>query len=460
MVKKINKIMLILPPAITIEGQRKICQVPLGLLFLASGIKNDYDVKILDCVVEGYSNEKKSGGELIVYGLGFPEIREEIERFKPDVVGISMQSTAFFLNGKAIAKLAKYVDRDIIVVAGGAFPSSNPNIVIKDGNIDYIVIGEGEVSFRKLLDSLRFGTGIDAIDGIIYRKHGEVVVNEKKTYIENLDGFPFMDLSLVPYEKYFNIRDAHFVTNTEKATHIITSRGCPNDCSFCTIHDVWGYKFRARSSENVINEIDRLVNEYGITEIHFEDDNIAFDNARAVKIFEGLRKYGLSWALPNGISIKTLNRDLLKLMRESGCYSMALPFESGNLKTLKEIIRKDVDLEYSKKMCSYANDLGIETYGFFIIGFPGESYDDIMKTLDFSISLGLKGIYIFYATPFPGTRLLEQVKKLGYVSDDFDSVWLTIERPTFSTDLFNKDELYEFVKAYVAEKKSKGYNFL
>lgn len=459
--KKIERVLFICPPAVAVKGVRKICQIPLGLLYLASSIKNDYEVKILDAVAEGYENEHTASGDLIVYGLSFLDIRTEIEKFNPDVVGISMQSTAFFLNGLAIAKLAKYVRKDVIVIVGGAYPSSNPEETIEHRNIDYAILGEGEQSLKQLLRVLNDEGDASAIDGIAYRtQSGSAVIKPRQQFIEDLDSLPFPDLRMVKRDKYFAIHDAHFETQTNRATHMITSRGCPNDCNFCTIHDVWGYKFRPRSARNVIDEVERLVGDFGIQEIHFEDDNLAYDHTRAVELFRMLRPFNLQWALPNGISIRTLSNDLLKQMRECGCFSMAMPFESGSPVTLQRIIKKQVDLDYGRAMCATANKLGIETYGFFVVGFPGETLNDIKATLDFSTSLDLTGIYIFYATPFPGTKLLQQIKELGYLPENFDAHRLTIAKPTFGTDSFTAQELHHEVSSYIERLSKDGHRFL
>lgn len=459
--KNISRILLVQPPAVTIRGERKICQAPLGLGYIASNLDEKFEVKILDTVVEGYEHETKLGEEHIIYGLPFLKIREAIEEFAPDLVGISMQSTAFYLNGSAIAKMVKYISRDIIVVAGGAYPSSNYLEVMANNTTDYVLLGEGEQSFSELANALNEGKGRETVDGLVYRdSSGDIRINPKTRPIYDLDKLKFPLTRYLSMEKYFNINHAHFDTRTARATHMITSRGCPNDCIFCTIHDVWGYKYRARSAKNVLQEIEQLAGDYNITEIHFEDDNLAYNRQRAIEIFEGLRQYRIQWALPNGISLPTLDYQLLQLMKESGCYSMALPFESASQNTLKNIIHKHVDFEHGRNVVQMAREIGIETYGFFIVGFPGETLEDIKHTLEFSSGLGLEGIYVFYATPFPGTKLLQKVKEKGYLPENFDVHWLTIERPTYGTDEYTIEELRETVQGYISKKKKEGYNYL
>lgn len=458
---RINKILLIHPPSVTIKGERKICQAPLGLGYISSNLDEKYEVKVLDATLEGYDNEIKMGEEHIIFGLSFQKIREEIVSFAPDLVGISMQSTAYYINGLAVAKIVKYISRDIVVVVGGAYPSSDYTEVLSNEYIDYVVLGEGERSFAELVGAISDEKNVENIDGIAYMdSNGSIRVNPKTKYITDLDSLKFPLSKLLNMEGYFKINDAHFITKTSRATHMITSRGCPNDCSFCTIHDVWGYKYRERSALNVLAEVQQLIDDYGITEIHFEDDNIAYNRERAIVIFEGLKRYNLKWALPNGISIHTLDYGLLELMKQSGCYSMALPFESASQKTLKKIIHKHVDLDHGKNIVKMSRELGIETYGFFIVGFPGETIEEVKQTLRFSASLGLDGIYVFYATPFPGTKLLKEVRQKGYLPEDFNLHRLTIERPTFGTNEFSIDELRETVQEHIYQMKEEGYNYL
>lgn len=458
---KVNKILLIQPPSVTIKGERKICQVPLGLGYISANVNEEYDIKVIDAIVEGYDHEVPMGEEYIIFGLPFRKIREEIVQYEPDMVAISIQSTAFYLNGLAIAKITKHINKDIIVSVGGAYPSADYKKVIDSEFIDYIMIGEGEESFNELLEALNEKRKLNDVDGLIYKdSNKKVIMNPKRNYITDLDSLrsPFTKLQNV--DRYFKINSAHFETKSSRATHMITSRGCPNDCDFCTIHDVWGYKYRMRSTENVLEEVAMLKEKYDITEIHFEDDNIAYNEERAIEIFKGLKKYNIKWGLPNGISLKTINKDLLKLMKESGCYTMALPFESASQNTLQNIIHKYVDLEHGANMVKEATKLGIETYGFFIVGFPGETMEDIRQTMEYSAGLGLTGIYIFYATPFPGTQLLKQVVARGYMSDDKDLFQLTIERPSFGTKNFTVEDLWDYVEGYKNQMRKKGYNYL
>lgn len=227
---------------------------------------------------------------------------------------------------------------------------------------------------------------------------------------------------------------------------VITSRGCPYGCVFCAIGCSMGKKYRARSASNVLSEIDSLVEEYKITDVIFEDDNLTYDMERFRNILLGLidRNYGLQWYLPNGIRTEGLDREMLTLMKESGCRELYFAVESGSQRVLDEIIRKKSNLEHISKVIKIAADLGLKVECFFVIGFPGEKTADMKATWKFMKDLFKAGMavhWVGYATPYPGTKLLELCYQNGCLVDGFDPLLATPVRPSIVTADWSKLKL-------------------
>lgn len=440
------KIMLILPPLIVQKKEQYGVTPPLGIAYLAAMLeKNNHEVILLDCIVEGYDNPEKQNGYLHL-GLKSHEIEKRIRMFAPDIVGISCIFSLMFPEALRIAEIVKSIDTNIKVVMGGAHPSSAPYDVLSNSSVDFIVIGEGEVTLLELVRCIeQKNTELSAIDGLGYRNDGVAMLNPKTRFIENLDNVPFPARHLLPMEKYYKIGESHGGLKRSRYASIVTSRGCPGNCIYCSIHTVWGRRWRSRGPANVLDEIEHLVNNYGVKEIHFEDDNLTFDRERARAIFQGIIDRGLdiAWTTPNGVAIWKLDEDLLRLMKASGCYQINLGIESGNERVLKEIIRKPFRLEKVHEIVKKIQELGIWAHGFFILGMPGETKQTIMDTINFAIGLNLDSASFFVATPYPGTRLFDICKEHGYIQD-YDARALRVQSSMISTEQFTSDGLLQF----------------
>lgn len=419
-----DRVYLIFPPTKFHRKIRdKLSVPPLGLLYLAAFLRDDYEVKILDATLEGYYQERSVDKRIIQFGLGHAEIKRRIREFSPEVVGISCLFSSQFPAVSEICRTAKEVSGEITTVVGGSHPTFLAQECMTDPNIDYIILGEGERSFRELLEKIRKGGNVDDIDGIAFREDGRVRVNPKTRYITDLDALPFPDRDLISLGKYFAIDIPHSITPLKRQnTNLITSRGCPQKCTFCPSTNFWGNRVRFRSPENVLEEMALLKEKWGIEEIQFEDDNLTCNRKRAEQIFEGMieRNLGLKWSTPNGIALWTLDEGMLDLMKESGCYELTLGFESGCQEVLNSIIHKPYRVERSRSLVSYMKRIGLRTCGFFIIGFPGETKKQISETLDFMKGLDLDKYHLFIFNPLPGSTLFNMLREQGLLSDQFD----------------------------------------
>ena len=306
----IQKILLIQPPCTITRDYTKEIQPPLGLAYIAAVLEKDYDVAILDAAVEGWAIECPEGEGAFRYGLSFDEIKARIAAFKPDVVGVSCLFSMQAANAHRVCRLVKEAASRIITVMGGAHPTALPETVLKDTAVDYVVIGEGEETTRQLLAGLQGGEDISRLDGIAFRRDNAVTVNPKTSFIQDLDALPFPARHLLPMQEYFRINMPHGVTTRRSPnTSLITSRGCPAQCVFCSIHPIWGKTFRPRSPENVLAEIRLLITTYGIRELQFEDDNLTFDQKRANRLFDLMieQRLDMLWTTPNGVAMWALD---------------------------------------------------------------------------------------------------------------------------------------------------------
>lgn len=442
------KVILIQPPFTIFRNEGKKCHPPLGLAYLAAAIMDGHDVVVLDSLAEGYANEEAVSGSLLRYGLSFEDIKKKVGALKPDVVAVSCLFSAQSENVHTICKTVKEIDKGIITIVGGAHPSAVPEEVLKDINVDFVVIGEGEIVLKRLLESIENKKDFREVEGIGFRYAGSVIVNQRKEYLQNLDDLPFPYWDIFPIHRYSAINNPHgSPAKRVPFAPMITSRGCPFECIFCSIHNLWGRNYRMRSSENVLAEIGYLNSKFGVKEILFEDDNLTLDGERANRIFQGIidRKLDILWSVPNGVAAQTLDNEILELMKRSGCYSISLGIESGDEYILKNIVKKPIALSGIKTVIRKAKKLGLETTAFFVVGLPGETGAHLKSTFSFARSLACDNTNFFFATPLPGTRLLQLCKEKGLVNGRLDYSRLKSDYPSFANESFSIPELYALV---------------
>jgi anaerobic magnesium-protoporphyrin IX monomethyl ester cyclase len=440
----IERILLIYPPSTHGVGCPHTCAHPLGIAYLGAVLKKDYKVNLLDATTENHRNVENLGNGLIKYGLSDEEIKKRIAEYSPDVIGITCLYSSQLPFVRKICQLAKEINPMTITIIGGTHPSFLPKEVLKEKSIDFIILGEGEDTLPGLLRQLERGQDFTDLDGIAFRRDGQFQVNPKTKFIEDLDRLPFPARELLPMKKYSAINLSMSVTSKSRYwAPVITSRGCPAKCIFCSSANFWGNRYRARSAENVLDEIELLVKEYKIKEIQFCDDNLVFDKERAKKIFQGIIDRGLKifWNTPNGIALWKLDEELLKLMKASGCYELTLAIESGDQEVLSKIVKKPLNLARAESLTRSIQKLKIRTHSFFVIGFPGETKEQIRRTFSFARKLRLTSAWFFIANPLPGSKLYEVCKERGYLKENFDFEAINYNKSNYETPEFTSREL-------------------
>ena len=448
------KILLVYPPLtlhkLDVSSPAKSTLIGLG--YIAAVLKKDgHEVRILDCLVSSYDKHAVDAN-FIRSGLSDDEILKQIKDFNPDVVGISSMFTSYFKNAHNIAKLVKEYNKNILVVFGGAHSSTFPESVMKDKNVDIVVIGEGEDTICELIKRYKEKGNFFGTKGIMHRIDGKIIREPAREFIQDLDRIPFpawalleKDLEVIKEES----KKSKFIMR-QPIGHILTSRGCPNDCYFCSVKLIWARKWRARSAMNIVDEIEFLKNKYGYNEFHFVDDNSSVSKTRMHEICDELikRKLNVKLATPTGIAIGTLDKDVLTKMKKAGFYRLCFGIESGSPET-QRTIRKRIDLNKAKEVIKEANRLGFWTSGTFIIGFPHEKHEDIMATLNFAKVSNMDFAIFYLLTPQPGTEAYAILKEQGLInldpyidphSDDWYKISITYSNG-FKTLNFSNEQL-------------------
>jgi len=458
------KILLINPPQTFYPGSEPPAgNLPLGLMYIAAMLtKAGYPTEILDAFMT--NGLFKKIGETKNVGVPFEQIKHEIERRKPHIVGIAGPFTCQIDNTVKVSDLAKQVDPGILTVVGGPHVTTVPKAFLEEAkSVDIAVAGEGEYIMPEIAQYFEGKKALSEILGVAYREGGEVKVNRPRDFIENLDVLPYPAYDLVDMEQYLNPKNIGYRSFKSRAISMVTSRGCPFNCCFCSVHLHMGKAFRANSASYVLEHIQYVVEKYDVKNIFFEDDNLTLDLARFEAICDGLiqRKIKIGWETPNAVRADCLNLNLLQKMKKSGCKSVFFGVESGDQQILDSVICKSLDLSRVVEVAKICKDIDLKTGAFYIIGFPGEKKENMQKTVDFALRLKRDydvGMHLFMATPSYGTRLYEECKSKGYIQenlgwDSFAAARQPKGTPLISTQDFGPEEVKEIAAMAIEEYK-------
>lgn len=412
-----NRVLFINPPlSSTSKAKFTSHQFPIGFLYMASLLeKNSFIVKILDCPLF-YKQKRKINKNILKFGLFPEEIKKVVQEFKPDIVGVSCSFSMFESDSFEIIDLIKKINKKIIIVVGGAHASSNPEFVLRNKNIDLVIVGEGELTMLEIAEKLRDNKSLKNIKGtaLLDTKFKQ---NNQREPVKNLD-----DLEpawhLIDFRKYFEHPDNHSITMRHPSINIITSRGCPGNCVFCSVHTVWGRRWRAISAKKVVSQIEYLHKNFGIKHFRINDDNLTLDKKRIIEICDEIvrRKLEIKWDTPSGLAIWTLNKEVLDKMKKAGYYRITFGIESGSKNTLK-YIGKNIDLKKSSELIDYCHKIGLWVASFFVIGFPYEKKEEIEETINYIVNSKINFPFVFIAQPYPGTRMYQDFQKENLILD-------------------------------------------
>ncbi len=426
------KVLLIRPPSVYKDNLHGFqLDLPLGAMYVAGALeKRGYPVEILDSriglgqkdLLNTYANRNKI--EAI-----WSALEDEIRRRGPDAVGIANQFTAQFQSAVNVARIVKKVNRKILTIVGGPHATCFPKSFLDYcSDMDCAVMGEGEDVMPELLEAYQKNRDFSSLKNIAYRKEGSIILNNRGDFIRNLDELPFPAYHLVDMEKYFSaerlgfsVRGRFNYAGAERAIPMITSRGCPYGCIFCSIHLHMGRLWRTHSTEYVLKHIDYVKNKYRINHIHFEDDNINCDIKNFSRLVEGLEKFDITWDTPNGLRADKMDMELLLKCKKSGCTYLIIGIESAVPRVLNKIIGKKLDLKAVAAMAKLCKDAKLDLRAFYVIGLPGETKREIKRTADFALML-LHKYNVFphmhVAYPHIGTELYRICREKGYLIEE------------------------------------------
>ena len=397
---------------------------PLGLMYIAAYAKqySPHDVKILDCQV---------------LQLNEDQIRKEISQYKPEVVGVTAW-TDFWYDSFRCIQIAKEVNPGIHVTVGGPHVAIYPEVTLESSGCDSVIVGDGEVPFLWLLNGLSNGLVPSSLPGL-HLKHRGVKDESLKFYIHrDLDSLPFPDRTSLPYRLYTSV-----VSKNDFVTTMITSRGCPYRCVFCKLPF---QKTLSRRAENVLEEMEEISN-LGIREIEIYDDTFTWSKSRLIEICRGMVERGLKfdWAIRDRVSRAT--PETIGWLARAGCRRIHFGIESGSDKTLRNI-KKAITTQQAVEAVRLAKKYGIQVLTYFMIGLPGETIEDMQKTIRFAKKLDPDYATFSVTVPYAGTEMYDHGLRRGIIPRDF---WLEHARnpiphfivPHFWEEYLDKGRLLE-----------------
>ncbi|MBS83219.1 MAG: hypothetical protein CMD65_03695 [Gammaproteobacteria bacterium] len=460
-----------------VDGITRI-QPTMGLLLIAPILeKAGHTVKIYDSALDGWETRKvlDANENIVMIGHSDDEIASVISDFSPDIVAVSVLFSNLIESAHNIARISKQVNSNVPVILGGNHISSSvidyqhsmndltsklSTVLedLEDKNIDMAMTGEGEFAFADLVDALINKKDYSHIPGLVkkigYRKY---LINESAR-LNDLNLLPRPARHLVNMEGYFNIGAFQSTkTQSDRVLSIMCSRGCPEKCTFCSTPQMWGQKVRWRSTEHIMNEVINDSKAYNIGELHIQDDSLTADKKNLYALCDALEKVGLPWCTPNGTKVNyhfKKHDEMYKKMHDSGCYQLTLACESGVQRVLDNVINKRLPLETIYPSIEQAKKAGMLVHTYWILGYPGETYEEMQTTIEFAMKSGADSFTFSILSPLPGTPIYRQVvnENLWWSGRGLDDVILQRES-LIKVDGFSSP--YEFEK-FVRETNKKA----
>ena len=431
-----TKILLINPPFEQEEESvgktksiKKVLNIvpPLGIAYIAAVLeKIGLEVKIIDCAI----------------GISFDDLFEEILNEHPDAIGIT-STTPAFVKSEKVASFVRNKLPAVKIIIGGAHVTALPKETMASGLFDVGIIGEGELTVAQLFKNYKNGDfeRLEEIQGIIYKNGSNITQNVHRPFINDLDSIPMPARHLLPHPKFYRPTPA----SCRRVPYVVimTSRGCPSQCTFCD-RKIFGMRCRMRSVSNIFQEIEEVVFEYGVKEIRFFDDTFTINKKRVYEICDEFekRKLKLSWTCLTKAAC--VDGALLKRMKKAGCWQVLYGFESGDDRMLK-LLKKGNTVEMNKKVIRLTKEAGLEVRGDFIVGTPGETWESLERTVRFTIDMKLDYAHFNKFIPFPGTELYKRLVREGHVFDFSKSTILDHKQIYYVNPGMSKEEFSRFL---------------
>lgn len=381
---------------IRVSNDARVVLPPLDFAYAASVLeKSGYFSKIIDAPAQG---------------LGVQGVLDEISMEKPDVTVINTTPVSL-KNDFEISNMIKEGASETWVCLAGSLVSILPEIALNGSKVDIVIRNEIEGTILDLLKALE-DRRFEDVKGIAYRKNGEILKTPERQLITNLDELPFPAFHLLPVDQYchnwFSEKDKPFLT-------MLTSRGCSYRCIYCPYPIGYGDHWRGRSAPNVLDEISFLVDKFHVRNILFRDQVFTFDMKRTEEICRGIVEKGIDVRWRCETRVDRLSKRLMTMMRDAGCAGIHLGVESGDPEVLSRIGKPGLNTDMIKTVFADAEELGIETGAFFMVGLPGETRRSIWKSFELAMEINPNIISIAVVTPYPGTELYRLAEEKGWI---------------------------------------------
>ncbi|MFH1210174.1 MAG: radical SAM protein [archaeon] len=371
---------------------------PLGISYIHSYIK------------------RKTGLDMDIYDTTFEKnpiehLKNSFKNNKYDLIGISLM-TSMLKDALNVAKIIKEINPSTKIIFGGPHPTVMPYETLMNKYVDAVIIGEGELTF---LDLINNNGNFSDIKGIWYKKNNKIIKNNPRLPLKNLDELGFPLLEKLPMEKYIKVWfQLELSIGKKRGSNIIMSRGCPYNCSYCqpTLKTLFGNYVRSRSAKSVIEELKYLKKKFDINSFFFQDDTFAFNKKNIFELCDLMIKEKLNLIWGCNIRVDLVEEDLLKKMKEAGLKKLAVGIESASQRILDTIYNKGITIKQVERAVDIISKLGLECRGYFMIGAPTETVEEIEETIKFAKKLKINEATFSITTPLPHTNLYENTKNM------------------------------------------------
>ncbi len=404
---------------------------PLGLAYVATAAERaGCEVKIIDSASPGLTSS---------------QLLDLVVEYKPDVLGVGT-TTMGYPEGFTLISAVKEILPETFTVMGGPHVTFTDEQTLEQcHSLDVIVRSEGENTFEELLMARQSGASLASVKGITYRSNREILRNPDRHFIQDLDSLGFPALHLLPMKSYRFSHGNYY-------SCMITSRGCPYSCSFCSSSNLFGKKWRFRSAEHVVAEIEYLKEKFGCSEVEILDDTFTVSSKRAERICDLLIKKNLGFTWSASSRIGTLTPALAHKMKEAGCTTLYLGFESASQDVLDSLC-KGIKLDDVRETMQVIHDAHLKVIGSFIIGCPADTDETIKQTIRYARSLAPRYAQFTLLTPYPGTPLYDEAQKLSLIEEKdwskFTIVDPILRHPTISPRKLKRYVNWAYVSFYI-----------
>jgi radical SAM superfamily enzyme YgiQ (UPF0313 family) len=461
------KIALLSPQVVGSATQIRRVQPPLGIACLAATLEERgfTDLKIIDAAAEGYDNVVEIGGNrgFIRFGLENDQVTERLSDFEPDIIGISALFSSQAGCALSLAQVVKERFPNALIVLGGIHASKQyGKIMVSSPFVDYIICGEGDITFPDFVEKVQSNCSVKEIPGLVWRDdEGKIIANPQGDLLD-VGKLPKPAWHLMDMELYYEIGMPH---NPYKKFRnymcVMTSRGCPEKCYFCSSAEYFGYGFRALSAEKTVELFNYCNEKFGVQEFQIEDDTFTLNWLRVMKICEGIKGKGYRVTLPNAIRADYPKQhdkrlQMFQAMKDAGFEQVSMSVEHGDQDFLDKVIGKRLNLEEVVASIELAQKAGLLVHNNFMMGFPFETSVNRQRTIDFASSLNSNSFSVSLAAPLPGTKLWKVCEENDLFMPGFDINYLVYDQVNIKPHDITPEDLLKLVSGLNKELNLKA----